>query len=106
MARFAGRSWYEGKIIRLACQARVRGPVTVRKPGVRQGLVINGVTLRSSSTAEGPHLLIGGGLGLGQSPVGQDGSGVGPDGGRRSGRMGHGAGEPRGRARAAGCPRP
>ncbi len=36
LARFAGRSWYEGKIIRLACQARVRGSVTVRKPGVRR----------------------------------------------------------------------
>jgi len=33
---FAGRSWYEGRTIRLACQARVRGSVTVRKPGVRR----------------------------------------------------------------------
>jgi ferredoxin len=32
---FAGRSWYEGKI-RLACQARVRGSVVVRKLGVRR----------------------------------------------------------------------
>jgi ferredoxin, 2Fe-2S len=32
---FAGRSWYEGKVIRLACQTRVHGDVTVRKPGVR-----------------------------------------------------------------------
>jgi 2Fe-2S ferredoxin len=36
LQQFAGRSWYEGKIIRLACQARVRGPVVVRKPGVRR----------------------------------------------------------------------
>ena len=36
LERFAGRSWYEGKIIRLACQARVHGPVIVRKPGVRR----------------------------------------------------------------------
>ncbi len=32
---FTGRSWHGGKIIRLACQTRVNGPVTVRKPGVR-----------------------------------------------------------------------
>ena len=32
---FSGRSWYDGKVIRLACQTRVRGNVTVRKPGVR-----------------------------------------------------------------------
>jgi 2Fe-2S ferredoxin len=32
---FSGRSWYEGKVIRLACQTRVHGDVTVRKPGVR-----------------------------------------------------------------------
>jgi ferredoxin, 2Fe-2S len=32
---FSGRSWYEGKLIRLACQTRVHGDVTVRKPGVR-----------------------------------------------------------------------
>jgi ferredoxin, 2Fe-2S len=31
-----GHSWYQGKNIRLACQARVRGPVVVRKPGVRR----------------------------------------------------------------------
>ena len=36
LERFSGRSWYEGKIIRLACQARVRGSVVVRKPGVRR----------------------------------------------------------------------
>jgi 2Fe-2S ferredoxin len=36
LQNFAGRSWYQGKIIRLACQARVRGSVIVRKPGVRQ----------------------------------------------------------------------
>jgi 2Fe-2S ferredoxin len=36
LQQFAGRSWYEGKIIRLACQARVRGSVIVRKPGVRR----------------------------------------------------------------------
>jgi ferredoxin len=36
LQRFAGRSWYEGKVIRLACQARVSGSVTVRKPGVRR----------------------------------------------------------------------
>ena len=36
LQRFSGRSWYEGKIIRLACQARVRGSVIVRKPGVRR----------------------------------------------------------------------
>jgi hypothetical protein len=36
LQQFAGRSWYAGKIIRLACQARVRGPVIVRKPGVRR----------------------------------------------------------------------
>jgi 2Fe-2S ferredoxin len=36
LRQFAGRSWYEGKIIRLACQTRVRGPVSVRKPGVRR----------------------------------------------------------------------
>jgi 2Fe-2S ferredoxin len=34
--RFAGRSWYEGKIIRLACQVRVRGWVVVRKLGKRR----------------------------------------------------------------------
>lgn len=32
---FAGRSWYRDKVVRLACQTRVNGPVTVRKPGVR-----------------------------------------------------------------------
>jgi ferredoxin len=36
LQQFAGRSWYAGKIIRLACQARVRGPVIVHKPGVRR----------------------------------------------------------------------
>ncbi len=36
LQQFAGRSWYQGRIIRLACQARVRGPMTVRKPGVRR----------------------------------------------------------------------
>jgi 2Fe-2S ferredoxin len=36
LQNFAGRSWYEGRIIRLACQARVRGSVIVRKPGVRR----------------------------------------------------------------------
>jgi 2Fe-2S ferredoxin len=36
LQRFAGRSWYEGKIIRLACQARVGGSVVVRKLGVRR----------------------------------------------------------------------
>ena len=36
LQRFAGRSWYEGKVIRLACQARVRGSVVVRKLGVRR----------------------------------------------------------------------
>jgi 2Fe-2S ferredoxin len=36
LGQFAGRSWYEGKIIRLACQARVRGPMTIRKLGVRR----------------------------------------------------------------------
>jgi 2Fe-2S ferredoxin len=35
LKEFSGRSWYEGKVIRLACQTRVRGGVTVRKPGVR-----------------------------------------------------------------------
>jgi len=35
LRQFAGRSWYEGKVIRLACQARVSGSVVVRKPGVR-----------------------------------------------------------------------
>jgi ferredoxin, 2Fe-2S len=33
---FAGRSWYEGKTIRFGCQTRVRGSLTVRKPGVRR----------------------------------------------------------------------
>jgi 2Fe-2S ferredoxin len=32
---FSGRSFYRGRTIRLACQTRVSGPVTVRKPGVR-----------------------------------------------------------------------
>jgi 2Fe-2S ferredoxin len=32
----AAHSWYQGKIIRLACQTRVSGPVMVRKPGVRR----------------------------------------------------------------------
>lgn len=32
---FSGRWWYGEKIIRLACQTGVNGPVTVRKPGVR-----------------------------------------------------------------------
>jgi ferredoxin, 2Fe-2S len=36
LQQFAGRSWYEGKVIRLACQTRVHGPVIVRKPGVRR----------------------------------------------------------------------
>ncbi len=36
LAQFNGRSWYEGRVIRLACQARVRGPMTIRKPGVRR----------------------------------------------------------------------
>jgi 2Fe-2S ferredoxin len=36
LRQFVGRSWYEGKIVRLVCQARVRGPVTIRKPGVRR----------------------------------------------------------------------
>ena len=34
--QFAGRSWYDGKVIRLACQTRVVGPVSIRKPGVRR----------------------------------------------------------------------
>ena len=36
LLQFAGRSWYDGKVIRLACQTRVRGPVRIRKPGVRR----------------------------------------------------------------------
>jgi len=36
LQQFVGRAWYEGKVIRLACQTRVHGPVTVRKPGVRR----------------------------------------------------------------------
>jgi 2Fe-2S ferredoxin len=32
---FSGRSWYDGKVIRLACQTRLHGDITVRKPGVR-----------------------------------------------------------------------
>lgn len=36
LRQFAGRSWYDGKVIRLACQARVRGPLTIRKSGVRR----------------------------------------------------------------------
>jgi 2Fe-2S ferredoxin len=35
LARFSGRSSHGDRTIRLACQARVTGPVTVRKPGVR-----------------------------------------------------------------------
>ncbi len=35
LRQFAGRSWYGDRAIRLACQAQVNGPVTVRKPGVR-----------------------------------------------------------------------
>lgn len=35
LAQFAGRSWYGDTVVRLACQTRVTGPVTVRKPGVR-----------------------------------------------------------------------
>lgn len=31
----SGRSWYENKVIRLACQIRVLGAITVRKLGVR-----------------------------------------------------------------------
>ncbi len=31
-----GHSWYRGKVLRLACQARVNGPVVVRKSGVRR----------------------------------------------------------------------
>jgi 2Fe-2S ferredoxin len=37
LRQLAGRSWYGAKVIRLACQTRVNGPVTVRKPGVRPG---------------------------------------------------------------------
>ena len=33
--QFSGRSFHGGRTIRLACQTRVSGPVTVRKPGVR-----------------------------------------------------------------------
>jgi 2Fe-2S ferredoxin len=36
LPRFCRRSWYESKIIRLACQVRVRGSVVVRKLGVRR----------------------------------------------------------------------
>jgi 2Fe-2S ferredoxin len=36
LAQFSGRSWYEGKIVRLACQARVHGDMTIHKPGVRR----------------------------------------------------------------------
>jgi 2Fe-2S ferredoxin len=36
LRQFVGSSWYEDRIIRLACQTRVRGPVVVRKPGVRR----------------------------------------------------------------------
>jgi hypothetical protein len=36
LQQFAGRSWFDGKPIRLACQTRVRGSVIVRKPGVRR----------------------------------------------------------------------
>ena len=31
-----GRSFYEGKVVRLACQARVVAPTVVTKRGVRQ----------------------------------------------------------------------
>jgi ferredoxin, 2Fe-2S len=33
--QFSGRSFHGGRTIRLACQAKVSGPVKVRKPGVR-----------------------------------------------------------------------
>jgi ferredoxin len=36
LRQFAERTWYAGKVFRLACQARARGAVTVRKPGVRR----------------------------------------------------------------------
>lgn len=35
LAQFAGRSFYEGKIVRLACQARPVGDATVVKRGVK-----------------------------------------------------------------------
>jgi 2Fe-2S ferredoxin len=35
LQHFSGRSSHRGRTIRLACQTRVSGPVTVRKPGVR-----------------------------------------------------------------------
>jgi 2Fe-2S ferredoxin len=35
LLHFSGRSFHGGRTIRLACQTRVSGPVTVRKPGVR-----------------------------------------------------------------------
>jgi ferredoxin, 2Fe-2S len=35
LAQFSGRSSHGERTIRLACQTRVSGPVTVRKPGVR-----------------------------------------------------------------------
>ena len=36
LAHFAGRAWYPDRVVRLACQARVRGEMTIHKPGVRR----------------------------------------------------------------------
>jgi ferredoxin, 2Fe-2S len=36
LREFSGRSFHQGRTIRLACQTRVSGPVTVHKPGVRR----------------------------------------------------------------------
>ena len=36
LATFIGRGWFEDRPVRLACQARVTGDLTIHKPGVRR----------------------------------------------------------------------
>jgi ferredoxin, 2Fe-2S len=36
LRHFSGSAFHQGRTIRLACQTRVSGPLTVRKPGVRR----------------------------------------------------------------------
>jgi 2Fe-2S ferredoxin len=35
LSRFVGGGWFADRPVRLACQARVKGDVTIHKPGVR-----------------------------------------------------------------------
>lgn len=36
LENFTGRGWFEDRPVRLGCQARVNGDLTIHKPGVRK----------------------------------------------------------------------